>query len=153
MYDEKWVTKKPNVLGYYWTFENLDSLDADVILIYFDGNKCYGQGVSFGINHFSHWMGPLNVPIPPKVNGQNKDSFMNIENIKRGFDIHKVLMELNALYIFQLAVYHKFVSDDPVYKTLAEKAFDEYLYFMRETPPKLETIEIIKNYLDNFTII
>lgn len=68
----EWTTDKPTQEGFYWAYENLDPEDADVMLVNVsDGGGdawcAWWEGdIYFELTHFSHWMGPLEVPVPPK---------------------------------------------------------------------------------------
>lgn len=63
----KWTTKKPEKMGYYWAYEDLNIMDADVLLIFIARGceKCYHAGSIWEVNHFSHFIGPLEVPTTP----------------------------------------------------------------------------------------
>lgn len=63
----KWTTKNPRKMGYYWAYENLDMEDANVALIYVARGceTCYYANAIWEISHFSHFIGPLEIPATP----------------------------------------------------------------------------------------
>lgn len=72
----QWTTEKPSQSGYYWGYENLDEIDADVILVHVnhDSQQCFGLGVTFSVDDFSHWIGPLSIPVNPHYSYSGQDS-------------------------------------------------------------------------------
>lgn len=72
----QWTTEKPSQSGYYWGYENLDEIDADVILVHVthDSQQCFGLGVTFSVDDFSHWIGPLSIPVNPHHSYSGQDS-------------------------------------------------------------------------------
>jgi hypothetical protein len=65
--DIKWVTMPPVKLGYYWAYEALDAVDADVLLVQvLDNYQCLSirHNMLFPKDHFSHWI-YLEKPNPP----------------------------------------------------------------------------------------
>lgn len=71
----QWTTEKPSQSGYYWGYENLDEIDADVILVHVnhDSQQCFGLGVTFSVDDFSHWIGPLSIPVNPHHSYSGQD--------------------------------------------------------------------------------
>jgi hypothetical protein len=62
-----WTTERPKERGYYWAYEDLDPEDADVFLVYVkDELHCILYHDEWPLDSFSHWIGPLQKPEPPK---------------------------------------------------------------------------------------
>lgn len=64
-----WSEKSPTEMGLYWAYEALDPRDADVMLIFFQGNGhalSIEYNMSFEVEHFSHFLPmALSPPRPP----------------------------------------------------------------------------------------
>lgn len=71
---QQWTTDQPTQPGLYWAYENLDPLDADVMIakvvmspnlkrlvVLTIGDECVSA-----LNDFSHWM-QAEYPAPPEV--------------------------------------------------------------------------------------
>lgn len=68
----KWTTEKPTKPGVYWAFNGNEVFPVDVS---FGRGSCeihglgdyYSEMMIYGSDFFTHWMGPLQPPEPPKV--------------------------------------------------------------------------------------
>ncbi len=64
MCTSKWTTKKPEEMGHYWAYEDLD-IGVALIYIVRGCEKCRYAGGMWEISHFSHFIGPLEIPTAP----------------------------------------------------------------------------------------
>jgi hypothetical protein len=71
----RWSTTPPKEEGFYWGYEKLDAVDADVMIVFVkkDGTCLSVEypDTHFDMSDFSHWMGPFTdgreKPYPPKL--------------------------------------------------------------------------------------
>ena len=68
-----WTKERPTQPGWYWAYEKLDQRTADVMMVEVfvaqASEELWGRAMSlrWELSHFSHWMGPLEPPEPPRL--------------------------------------------------------------------------------------
>lgn len=68
----EWTTEKPTGAGLYWAYSGVEVVPVNVS---FDRGICeihglgdyYSEMMVYDSAYFSHWMGPLQAPEPPKA--------------------------------------------------------------------------------------
>jgi len=64
----EWTTEAPTKNGWFWGYERLDELTAEVFLLYVDvefSKQCYGERGHYDISDFQQWQGPVKLPQRP----------------------------------------------------------------------------------------
>lgn len=69
MTEQKWTTEKPTVKGWYWVYDG-KSVNMAMVNEYWDDPdnlRIWIEEIPFKNTVFTHFMGPLQGPEPPKV--------------------------------------------------------------------------------------